>query len=193
MQNQPKPGDRLAQKGTVSRSIGHNANRRSLTTRPGIKHRPNVARNGYAEQSNPFDALQQWSRQPAASTNGKDCPRSQRPRESQGIRRRGHGKQEGKGTGRGHVLWQTSKIVLKTGKHSPGKSSSGTFFASKSASTKLKSVATKSVFAGYNGYCFILSQHDAWQYGRYHKTIRGKTPLAWMGLPVSRHFSGCGW
>lgn len=46
------------QKGEVSRSIGHTANRRSLTLRPGIKHRPNVARNGGAEQSNPFDALQ---------------------------------------------------------------------------------------------------------------------------------------
>jgi len=76
MQNQPKPDDRLAQKGMVSRSIGHTADRRSLKTRPGIKHRPNVARNGCAEQSNPFDALQKWSRQPAASPNGRDCPRS---------------------------------------------------------------------------------------------------------------------
>ncbi len=58
------------QKGKVPRSIGHNADRRSLTKRPGIKHRPNVAQhlhrtafgavqvNGCAEQSNPFDALQ---------------------------------------------------------------------------------------------------------------------------------------
>ena len=44
--------------GKVSRSVGHIADRRSLVKRPGIKHRPNVARNGYAEQSNPFDALQ---------------------------------------------------------------------------------------------------------------------------------------
>ena len=44
--------------GKVSRSIGHIADGRSLVKRPGIKHRPNVARNGYAEQSNPFDALQ---------------------------------------------------------------------------------------------------------------------------------------
>ena len=46
------------QKGTVSRSIGHIADGRSLALRPGIKHRPKVARNGCAEQSNPFDALQ---------------------------------------------------------------------------------------------------------------------------------------
>ena len=78
--------------GKVARSIGHIADRRSLATRPGVKHRPNVARNGCAEQSNPFGALQRWSRQPAASANGRDCPRSESPRESQGIRRRGHGK-----------------------------------------------------------------------------------------------------
>jgi hypothetical protein len=65
--------------------------------------------------------------------------------------------------------------------------------ASKSAFIKPKSVATKSVFAGYNGCCFILSQHDAWQYGRYRKTIGGRIPLAWMGLPISRHHSGCEW
>jgi hypothetical protein len=62
MHNQPKPDDRLAQKGTVSRSIEHKVDRRSLAKRPGIKHRPTVARNGCAEQSNPFDALQKWSR-----------------------------------------------------------------------------------------------------------------------------------
>ena len=70
-------------KGTVSRSIGHIADRRSLATRPGIKRRPKVARNGGAEQSNPFDALQQWSRQPTASPNGRDRPRSQGLWESQ--------------------------------------------------------------------------------------------------------------
>ena len=75
MQNQPNPDDRLAQKGTVSRSISQGSDGRSLATRPGIKHRPNVARNGCAEQSNPFDVLQQWSRQPTASPNGRDCPR----------------------------------------------------------------------------------------------------------------------
>jgi hypothetical protein len=58
MHNQPKPDDRLAQKGAVSGSIGHTADRCSLIKRPGIKHRPNVTRNGYAEQSNPFGALQ---------------------------------------------------------------------------------------------------------------------------------------
>ena len=47
--------------------------------------------------------------------------------------------------------------------------------------------------AGCNGCCFALTQHDAWQYGRYRRTIGGKTPLAWMGLPVSRHLNGCGW
>ena len=73
------------QKGKVSRSIGHNADGRSLALRPGIKHHPNVAQNGCAEQSNPFDALQQWSRQPAASHNGRDGPRSQRLRESRRI------------------------------------------------------------------------------------------------------------
>lgn len=46
------------QKGKVSRSIGHNADRHSLSLRPSIKHRPNVAQIGCAEQSNPFDALQ---------------------------------------------------------------------------------------------------------------------------------------
>lgn len=45
-------------KGKVSRPVGHIVNRRSLVTRLGIKHRPNVAVNGCAEQSNPFDALQ---------------------------------------------------------------------------------------------------------------------------------------
>ena len=54
VQNQPNPDGRLAQKGTVSRSIRHNADGRSLRTRPGVKHRPKVARNGYAEQSNPL-------------------------------------------------------------------------------------------------------------------------------------------
>ena len=58
------------QKGKVSRSIGHIADRRSLALRPGIKHRPNVARNGCAEQSNPFDALQNngAGNQPQAKT-----------------------------------------------------------------------------------------------------------------------------
>jgi hypothetical protein len=46
------------QKGMVSRLIGHIVDGRSLAMRPGIKHRPNVTRNGCAEQSNPFDALQ---------------------------------------------------------------------------------------------------------------------------------------
>ena len=46
-----------SQKGKVSRLIGHKADGRSLITRPGIKHRPNVAQNGCAEQSNPFEAL----------------------------------------------------------------------------------------------------------------------------------------
>ena len=59
MQNQPNPDDRLAPKrGRFQWSIGHIADRRSLALRPGIKHRPNVAENGCAEQSNPFDALQ---------------------------------------------------------------------------------------------------------------------------------------
>ena len=58
------------QKGKVSRSIGHIADRRSLALRPGIKHRPNVAENGCAEQSNPFDALQNngAGNQPQAQT-----------------------------------------------------------------------------------------------------------------------------
>ena len=72
--------------GKVSRSIGHIADRRSLARRPGVKHRPNVARKGCAEQSNPFDALRKRSRQPTASPNGRDRPRSKGPRESQGIR-----------------------------------------------------------------------------------------------------------
>jgi len=101
--------------------------------------------------------------------------------ESQGIRRRGHGKQEGKGTGRGQVLWQASKLVLKTGKHFPGRNSSGTSSASKSAFTKPKSVATSNVFAACNGYCFALFQRDAWQYDRYHKTTGGKRHPEWTG------------
>ena len=58
------------QKGKVSRSIGHIADRRSLTTKPGIKHHPNVAQNGYAEQCNPIDALQTTGagNQPQAQT-----------------------------------------------------------------------------------------------------------------------------
>jgi len=71
MQNQPNPDDRLAPKrGRFQWSIGHIADRRSLTTKPGIKHRPNVAQNGYAEQSNPFDALQNngAGNQPQAKT-----------------------------------------------------------------------------------------------------------------------------
>ena len=73
------------QKGKVSRSIGHNADGRSLALRPGIKHRPNVAQNGCAEQSNPFDALQnmeqatnrkpkreRWPKKPTPSGKPKD-------------------------------------------------------------------------------------------------------------------------
>jgi hypothetical protein len=71
-----------------------------------------------------------------------------------------------------------SELILKTGKPSPGRNFSGTFFASKSAFTKPNSVATESVFAGYNGCCFAPFQHDAWQYDRYHKTTGGKTPPA---------------
>ena len=57
------------QKGTVSRSIGHTVDRCSLVRRPGIKHRPNVARNGYAEQSNPLGALRHGAgNQPHAQT-----------------------------------------------------------------------------------------------------------------------------
>ena len=86
MQNQPKPDDRLAQKGTVSRSIGHIADRRSLTTRPGIKHYPNVARNGYAEQSNPFDALQNngAGNQPQAQT-GEMAQEAKAPGKARGY------------------------------------------------------------------------------------------------------------
>lgn len=56
--------------GKVSRSIRHIVDRRSLVKRPGIKHRPNVARNGYVEQSNPFGALQNngAGNQPQAQT-----------------------------------------------------------------------------------------------------------------------------
>ena len=54
MQNQPNPDDRLAQKGTVSRSIGHTADRRSLKTRPGIKHR-SFASSGQALTSREMD------------------------------------------------------------------------------------------------------------------------------------------
>lgn len=165
----------------VSRPIGHRVDGCSLAKRPGIKHRPTVTRNGCAEQSNPFGALQRWSRQPTASPNGRDCPRSKSLWESQGIRRRGHGKQEGIGTGRGQVLWQTSKTVLKTGKRFRGRNSSGTSSASKSAFTKPSFVATSSVFVGCNVYCFTLFQHDVWPYDRYHKTIGGKRHPEWMG------------
>ena len=77
---------------------------------------------------------------------------------------------------RSRVLWQASQLVLKIGIHSRGRNSSGMSSASKSAFTKPKFVATSSVFAGCNGYCFALIQHDAWQYGRYRKTTGKNTP-----------------
>ena len=72
--------------GKVSRSIGHIVNRRSLTTRPGIKHRPNVARNGCAEQSNPFDALQTIGagNQPQAQT-GEIAQEAKAPGKARGY------------------------------------------------------------------------------------------------------------
>jgi len=76
--------------------------------------------------------------------------------------------------------WQRSGLMAgkqtrtEDWKHFPGRNSSGTSSASKSAFTKPNSAATSSVFAGCNGYCFALFQHDAWPYDRYHKTIGGK-------------------
>jgi len=59
--------------------------------------------------------------------------------------------------------------------------------------TSTGSVQASSVFAACNGYCFALSQRDAWQYGRYRKTIAGKRRPAWTELPASRRHNGCGW
>ena len=72
--------------GKVSRSIGHNADGRSLVKRPGIKHRPNVARNGCAEQSNPFDALQTTGvgNQPQAQT-GEIAQEAKAPGKARGY------------------------------------------------------------------------------------------------------------
>ena len=66
------------------------------------------------------------------------------------------------------------KTVLKTGKRSPGSNFSGTFSASKSAFTKPKSVATSSVFAGCNGYCFALIQHGYLAVRQVTQDNRGK-------------------
>jgi len=52
MHNQPNPDDRLAQKGTVSRSIGHNADGRSLTTRPGRKREAHVLKSREMDMRN---------------------------------------------------------------------------------------------------------------------------------------------
>ena len=74
------------QKGKVSRSIGHNVDGRSLALRPGIKHRPNVAQNGCAEQSNPFDALQTIGagNQPQAQT-GEIAQEAKAPGKARGY------------------------------------------------------------------------------------------------------------
>ena len=74
------------QKGTVSRSIGHKVDGRSSTKRPGIKHRPNVTRNGCAEQSNPFDALQTIGagNQPQAQT-GEIAQEAKAPGKARGY------------------------------------------------------------------------------------------------------------
>ena len=72
--------------GKVSRSIGHIADRRSLATRPGVKHRPNVAQNGCAEQCNPFDALQTngAGNQPQAQT-GEIAQEAKAPGKARGY------------------------------------------------------------------------------------------------------------
>lgn len=44
--------------------------------------------------------------------------------------------------------------------------------------TSAGSVQASSVFVGYNGYCFALTRRDAWQYGRYRRTIGGRIPPA---------------
>jgi hypothetical protein len=74
------------QKGKVSRLIGHEADERSLITRPGIKHHPKVARNGCAEQSNPFDALQTIGagNQPQAQT-GEIAQEAKAPGKARGY------------------------------------------------------------------------------------------------------------
>ena len=86
--NPPKGKSRMTgwpKMGKVSRSIGHIAARRSLATRPGVKHRPNVARNGCAEQSNPFEALQFGvSNRPQAQT-GEIAQEAKAPGKARGY------------------------------------------------------------------------------------------------------------
>ena len=106
VQNQPNPDDRLAQKGTVSRFIRHNADGRSLTKsplagaeRPGRK-RSTVLKSRKMDVRNRVTRLtisppsvppgrgdeRGVSRQPTASPNGRDRPRSKSLRESRRIR-----------------------------------------------------------------------------------------------------------
>ena len=86
MLNQPKPDDRLDPKGKGFKAHRAHCRWRSLITKPGIKHRPNVAQNGCAEQSNPFDALQTIGagNQPQAQT-GEIAQEAKAPGKARGY------------------------------------------------------------------------------------------------------------
>src|SRR3970040_194232 len=76
MQNQPNPDDRLAQKGMVSRSIGHTADRRSLKTRPRIKHR-SFASSGQALPSREMDVRNSVTRLSLSGNGAGNQPQAQ--------------------------------------------------------------------------------------------------------------------
>ena len=76
MQNQPKPDDRLAQKGAISWSIEHIVDRRSLTSRPGIKHR-SFASSGQALTSREMDTRNRVTRLTLSSNGAGNQPQAQ--------------------------------------------------------------------------------------------------------------------
>jgi len=71
---------RPAPKGEGLRAIQSTRVWYPLRTGPGVKHRPKVTQNGHSERNNPTVALRQSrSREPPASTVGRDSPRSECP------------------------------------------------------------------------------------------------------------------
>jgi hypothetical protein len=73
-------GYQAGPKGNGSTAWFANQNQAALDTGPGVKHRPKAAQSGCTERSNPSVALQHdRSREPSASADGKDAPRSQGP------------------------------------------------------------------------------------------------------------------
>jgi len=135
----------------------HIADRCSLTTRPGIKH---VLTSREMDMRNrvTVDALQHGEgNQPQAQR--KDCPK-QSPREIR-IRRRGHGKQEGKVLAK-VTSYADEKIVLKTGKHSLEKVPRNVF-ASKAHLPSPNPWRPKRV-RRLQRLLLRSYSHDAWQY-----------------------------